>query len=174
MTNQQHIILIGFMGAGKSTVGKALASQLKISFIDIDEEIVKREGRSIPEIFNADSEMYFRKVETKTLYTVLQSLSPVVISTGGGIILSEENQSIIKQHHTILLNASIDEIYNRIKENSKERPLLQQSDQNLKRRLTELYSSRQSVYQQLAELVIDTNNKDITKIVNEIIEYKIW
>ncbi|WP_339063509.1 shikimate kinase [Tepidibacillus marianensis] len=155
---EQHIILIGFMGVGKSTVGKELANILNIPFIDMDEEIIKQEGRTIPDIFKLAGEKYFRKIETMILQRIIQSPNQAVIATGGGIILSKQNRLLIKQHYTILLDASIDEVYRRVSGNSEDRPLLQ-SNQDLRRRLEDLYRSRSSLYQELADVIIDTEKR---------------
>ena len=163
----QNIILIGFMGAGKTTVGKELSRILRYPFIDLDQKIEDEEGRSIPEIFQAMGEPYFRKVESEVFANTLIENSKSVISTGGGIILLEKNRRIMDRYPTILLNASVDEIYRRVSHQTN-RPLLQ-SEGDLYSRIGDLYSQRIAIYQQVADFVIDTDRKEISDIVEEII-----
>ena len=106
-----NIVLIGLMGAGKSTVGKALAKDLKYDFIDIDEEIVKSEKMSINDIFKLKSETYFRELETKTIEKFAQS-DNVVISLGGGAIENKKNQTILLNTSKLFyLKASIETLF---------------------------------------------------------------
>ena len=90
-----RIILIGFMGVGKTSVGKKLAKKLEVDFIDTDCEIEKYANRTIPDIFEIYGETYFRGLETKVLKDLIQK-DDIVISTGGGIITSKENREILK------------------------------------------------------------------------------
>lgn len=169
MKLDKHIILIGFMGTGKTTIGQELAKRLNCNFVDIDQEIVEFEGRSINDIFATSGEMYFRKIETETLKKTLANISGVV-ATGGGIILSKENRQIISEGQTILLEASIEEIYHRLSDNS-DRPLLKADNiTEVKEKMEKLLRERKGLYHSLGAVTINTDNKTISEIVNEIID----
>ena len=93
---RKHIFLIGMMGCGKSTIGKLLSRQLSCSFVDLDEEIVRYEGRSIPEIFADAGDAGFRLCETSALQCVIDE-APCVVATGGGIVTREENIQLMRE-----------------------------------------------------------------------------
>jgi len=121
------IILTGFMGSGKSTVGKALSEKTGFTFIDMDDEIVKREGRSINDIFKDDGEEYFRNLETSLLKEYAASDEKIILSTGGGVILREENVMLLKKIGKIFfLQADTDELIRRLSGDTT-RPLLKSS-----------------------------------------------
>lgn len=149
-----NIVLVGLMGAGKSTVGKALAKDLKYDFIDIDEEIVKSEKMSINDIFKLKSETYFRELETKTIEKFAQS-NNVVISLGGGAFENKKNQTILLNTSKVFyLKASIETLFERIKTDNS-RPLLKCDDP--KEKLKELLKKREPNYTK-AHYTIDANN----------------
>lgn len=121
----KNIVLTGFMGTGKSTIGLLLAKKLGCKFIDSDAEIVEHEGRSVSDIFATDGEKYFRKVESEVIKK-LSMLSGCVISTGGGVVLNPENiENLRKNGIVINLKASVHTIYERTSRNS-DRPLILQ------------------------------------------------
>ena len=97
----KNIVLIGMPSCGKTTIGKRLAERLSMPFIDADEEIAKREGRSIPEIFSTDGEPYFRDVESEVVKDLSQKEN-VVISCGGGVVLREENVRFLQKNGIII------------------------------------------------------------------------
>ncbi|KEO82655.1 shikimate kinase [Tumebacillus flagellatus] len=160
-----RIFLIGFMGTGKTTVGEQLASALDVPLFDSDQEIVKREGRSIPEIFAADGEVHFRKLETAML-TELAAGGPAVITTGGGAVLAAENRDMMKKSgFVVCLTATVEEIVRRV-ENDPNRPLLQGGD--LKGRILALQEARAGLYE-FADLALDTTGRSLADIVGEIV-----
>lgn len=161
-----NISLIGMMGAGKTTIGKLLSEELNgFSFVDIDSLIVKSEKCSINDIFFDKGEEYFREIESKTLKEVLNSDNQI-ISTGGGIILCDNNIKLLNEKSTTFyLNADENTLYNRVK-NSKDRPLL--ADGDIKRKIHKLLNKRLQKYMQV-QYIIDTNNKTADIIVKEII-----
>ena len=163
----KHIILIGFMGTGKSTVGARLAEVLSLPFIDTDQQLELKEHLTIPEIFQEKGEEYFRLLESEVLKEVTQRQQPLVISTGGGIILARSNREILAGCNTVLLEASVEELYTRVKNNA-DRPLLS-ADKDLLVRIRELLASREDLYKSVAKLIIDTNNKEIADIIEEIV-----
>lgn len=162
----QNIYLIGFMGAGKTTVGKLLAEQLKRGFVEMDEAIERREGKKIVDIFSLYGESYFREKEKEVLKDIAQK-SGLVVSCGGGIVIDKENIEILKSTGTVFwLMASPEVIYQRTRGCSV-RPLL--NVDNPKERIKELLSRRLSLYQQ-AHHYIDTSHLSPQEVVRKIIE----
>lgn len=140
---KDNIALIGFMGSGKTTIGKILAKYLDMKFIDIDKMISAREKKSIPEIFEEKGEQYFRKLEREIVLE--ESLNNnIVIATGGGVIIDNENIKNLKETSFIVyLDCTIECIYERVK-NSKNRPLL--NVENMFETIQELHKKRELLY----------------------------
>ena len=160
-----NISLIGMMGSGKTCIGELLAKLLNMSFVDTDEQIIKTEKISINQIFAQKGETYFREMETATLKNVL-NYNNQIISTGGGIIKSDENLSLLKEKSVVFyLKASPDIIFKRIK-NNKERPLL--NVENMKDKIKTILQERISQYEK-AQYIIVTDDKSPIEIANEII-----
>ncbi len=161
----KNIILTGMMGAGKTTVGKELATIMNCNFIDLDETIEKNYGK-ISDIFKQKGEEYFRQIETLELKK-LNIRETFVLSTGGGIVLKDENIKILQTlGYVFYLEASTDTIYERIK-NQKHRPLLNTPDP--KRSIEEILSKRKKLYENSGEK-ITVNNKNVKEIAEEIYE----
>lgn len=161
----KNIILTGMMGAGKTTVGKELATIMNCNFIDLDETIEKNYGK-ISDIFKQKGEEYFRQIETLELKK-LNIQETFVLSTGGGIVLKDENIKILQTlGYVFYLEASTDTIYKRIK-NQKHRPLLNTPDP--KRSIEEILSKRKKLYENSGEK-ITVNNKNVKEIAEEIYE----
>lgn len=156
----KKIFLIGMMGCGKTTIGKLLAQQLKLSFIDTDELIVREEARSIREIFQENGALYFRQLEKKRIEQLPDT--PSVVACGGGLPCFEQNLDVLsKQGVVIYLKAEAQVLFERIK-TSNERPLLETLAN-----FEQLYQQREPTYQK-AHFVINANQS--TEIVtNEII-----
>ncbi len=153
------------MGAGKTTIGKSLANYLNKTFIDSDHEIQKRTGVTIPIIFEIEGESGFRKRETCMLNELLRT-DNIVLATGGGIILSEENRNLLKTKGTIIyLRATVNELWQRTR-HDRNRPILQ--TKNLKSKLTELYEKRDPIYHEIAHLVIESGKQSIHHMVKSI------
>lgn len=160
-----NILLIGFMGSGKSTVGKELARAMDCNFIDMDEEIEHKEKRSIGDIFNTDGEIYFRDLETNYLQSLLKT-DNAIISTGGGVVLKEGNRKLLKAiGKVIFLHADVDHIVKNVKDDTT-RPLLQ-SDDYIKT-ITEMLEAREDKYLSSADVIIQTSGKSVDCIVDEI------
>lgn len=140
---KDNIALIGFMGSGKTTIGKILAKYLDMKFIDIDKMISAREKKSIPEIFEEKGEQYFRKLEREIVLE--ESLNNnIVIATGGGVIIDNENIKNLKETSFIVyLDCTIECIYERVK-NNKNRPLL--NVENMFETIQELHKKRELLY----------------------------
>lgn len=162
-----NIVLTGFMGTGKSKIGRRLAKELRMSYLDTDEFIEKREKDSISAIFRKRGEKYFRRLETKIVKEVAL-LDNYVISTGGGVVLREENIRVLKKNAFIIcLLASPEVILERTKGDEK-RPLLEVNNQ--KKRIGELLEFRKPYYEK-ADLKIDTSTLDSKKVVEEIAKF---
>ena len=161
-----HIYLIGFMGTGKSTVGRALAQSMNREFTDSDELIVSRDGRSIPTIFTEEGEEYFRKLERRVMADIAAGDEPCVVSCGGGVVLSEENRLTMKNSGTVVwLTASPEEILRRVKADDN-RPLL--AGKKTLADIENMIDHRRSFYEAAGDLVIDTDNRSVDEIIERI------
>ncbi|MTI81193.1 MAG: shikimate kinase [Firmicutes bacterium] len=163
----RNIVLIGFMGCGKSAVGRRLASKLKLKHIDTDSEIEKVTNRTVEQIFAKDGPFRFRS-EEKILLKKLAGKQNLVISTGGGIVLDEENVELLQKDGVLIhLFASPEVIHKRVK-GRRNRPLLNRG--NLKQRINELLEERTGAYD-VADLAIDTGDYNVEEVVKEIINF---
>ena len=167
MEDKKNIVLIGMMGAGKSTIGHLLDEKLKDFFyLDMDKEIEKLAQKHIPEIFAQDGEEHFRMLEHQ-LIQKFSNYHNQVISTGGGIVENVENIKLLKKNGVIFyLSAKIDTLYERVSKTNN-RPLLKHP--NPKERIKELVKKREPYYK-MADFEINTDNKDLVQIVQEILE----
>ena len=161
-----NLILCGMMGSGKSTVGKLLAKTASWEWADTDELIVSRYGK-ITDIFEQKGEGYFRALETKIVQELAKK-DRLVISTGGGLVLKEENVSLLKEKGEIVYLRATKETLARRLASDKERPLLQ-TEETLDEKLTRLLKERSAVYERVADKIIDVDNKTPEKIVDEIL-----
>lgn len=164
----KSLILVGPMGAGKTTIGKQLAQELHLPFKDIDQMVVERSGADIPWIFDVEGEGGFRRREHQMLLEVLQG-EPAVIATGGGIITQAENRELLlKAGNVIFLYASVDQQYERtIKD--KNRPLLQ--NDNPRQVLQNLMEKREPLYREVADLVVETGRNRPRSVIKSITDY---
>lgn len=148
-------VLLGFMGVGKSSVAPFLDGR----FVDMDQVIEEKIGMSIADFFAKEGEASFRQIESETLEALLQEGDDVIISTGGGVVVTERNRQILKKNrkYNIWLHASFDVVYDRIKKDIKnQRPLfLNHSKEEFKA----IYDGRMALYQSLADLVITVDNR---------------
>ena len=164
------IILIGFMGSGKSTISKELSKILNLKNIDMDCEIENKTKLKINEIFEKYGEEYFRKLETKMLKEIIND-DNIIISTGGGIINSTINLEILKNtQNVIFLDANEQTIMYNLKNEINNRPLLKNST-NIEQTIKNLIDQRYNKYMYVADKVIDVNKKNINEIIKEIINY---
>lgn len=153
-----NIVLIGFMGAGKSTVSDYLSTMFAMKIVEMDQVISEREEMSIPDIFATYGEEYFRDLETKLLVE-MQSKKNTIISCGGGAALREENVAEMKKNgRVVLLTASPQTVYERVKD-SEERPIL--NGNNNVEYIAELMEKRREKYEAAADIVIQTDNKTV-------------
>ncbi len=165
---KQNIVLIGLMGAGKSSIGKILARMLKMPFVDTDIMIEESTVTSIPVIFAIEGEAGFRQREKKIIAEISQQQG-LVIATGGGSILDEENRRRLAQNALVVyLHAHPEQLWQRAKFD-KNRPLLHTLDPLKK--LEELYSMRDPLYRRLADQIIDTEGKSPLAIARIIVRH---
>lgn len=162
----QPLILVGFMGAGKTTVGTQLAAQLKIPQFDLDQLIEASLGETIATYFSRMGEEKFRQVETTLLKTHLADEG--VLSTGGGVVMKEANRQLLKQAKApvIYLRTQPEELLERL-QNDLQRPLLQQMDHDA---FIELWQYREKLYQEVADVVIETDGKQPDEIATTILK----
>ena len=161
----KNVYLIGMMGSGKTTTGRALAKLLSVPFVDLDDQIVQKAGCSINEIFKRKGEHYFRDLETELLKNVSGS-SDQVIATGGGIVIDPENRTKLKSTGLVVyLKTSADVLWERVKE-KKDRPLLATS--NPKQTFFELFQFRTPLYVESSEKFFLTDRKTPETVAQEI------
>ena len=162
----KHVILIGFMGCGKSTVGIRLSYRLRRVVEDTDKLIEKRAGKSISDIFKEEGEAAFRQMETKCLQELMTLKDERIISTGGGLPMKIENHELLKRLGTVVyLRISPKGVWERLK-NDTTRPLLQCDDPMAK--IEELLAKRAPVYEQAADVVLDVDGKNMEEVLTEL------
>lgn len=161
-----NIFLIGFMGAGKSTIAGELKDKLEMDRVEMDEMIVQKQGMSIAEIFAEYGETYFRNLESNTLIE-LQKRKQTIVSCGGGVVMREENADHMKKNgRIVLLTAKPETIYERVKD-STDRPILN-NNMNVEF-ISGLMEKRRERYEAAADVTIATDGKNATQICEEII-----
>ncbi|HEY9034699.1 MAG TPA: shikimate kinase AroK [Pseudomonadales bacterium] len=164
----KSLILVGPMGAGKTTIGKLLAQELNLPFKDIDHIIVERCGADIPWIFDVEGEAGFRRREHQVLQDVLAA-EPAVIATGGGIVSQAENRELLKKSGgVVFLHATVDQQFERTAKD-KNRPLLQQD--NPREVLRRLMAQREPWYREVADLVVETGRNRPRAVIQAIVHY---
>lgn len=162
-----NVILIGFMGTGKSSVSAYLNKMFGMEVVEMDQEIVDREGVSIADIFEKHGEEYFRNLETNLLIE-MQNKNNVVVSCGGGAALREENVVEMKKSgKVVLLTAKPQTIYERVKD-STERPLL--NGNMTVEYIADLMDKRRDKYEKAADIIIYTDQKSVEEICGELLK----
>ena len=162
-----NIALIGFMGTGKTAVGKALAEKLGRKFVELDSLIEQKAGKSIPDIFQQDGEMAFRELEIEVTKEVSKDRN-LVIACGGGIVLNKINIDRLRQQSRIVyLTASPKVILKRVSGDGGERPLLKAASKALN--IRGLLDFRKPFYERAADIKIDTSKLDIDSVAEQII-----
>ena len=166
MKNTNNIFLVGLMGAGKTTVARMLARRLDRAFYDTDHEIERRTGVKIPVIFDIEGEAGFRAREAQAL-AEFAAQDNVVLATGGGIVLSEQNRALLKERGVVVyLRAQPRDLWFRTR-HDKNRPLLQTADPL--GRLQELYEVRDPLYAEVADLIVDTGRPNVGPLVSQLL-----
>jgi shikimate kinase len=161
----ENVVLVGFMGSGKSSVGRLVARTLRGRFVDTDRLVIDRAGCPIAEIFATRGEAHFRQEETRALRSLLGS-SRLVIATGGGIVTAPENLPVLKKlGFVVWLTASEEVIWERVSRNTR-RPLLQ--TENPRETVRELIAKRNPLYEEAADMEVDTTTLTHAQVAERI------
>lgn len=168
-----NLILVGLMGSGKTTLGRALARHMGKAFVDSDEEIQKCTGVTIPHIFDIEGEAGFRQRESAVI-SDLVGRDNMVLATGGGAVLAEQNRAMLQQNGIVIyLKASVHDLWQRTR-HDRNRPLLQTADPHAK--LTELFQQRDPLYLQVADIVMQSGKQSahalMLNLVDEIEKFR--
>ena len=164
---EKNIIFVGLMGSGKTTIGKQVSKALGMEFFDTDHAVEVKTGVNIATIFELEGEEGFRLREHNLLVDLMDNQKKV-IATGGGIVLNGENRKLLRQLGTVVyLRSNIKDLILRLK-NDKTRPLIQ--NVNLDEKFNELFKARDPLYIEVADYIIDTKNKKVSDIKNEVLE----
>ncbi len=159
----KNYILIGFMGAGKTTVGKLLAKEKGMDFVDTDERIVSEQNRDIPDIFAEDGEAHFRDLETDLLRRMQEDTEHAVVSVGGGMPVRPENRELLRSLGCVVyLSAEKQTILGRV-QNDGSRPMLNGND--LETRVGQLMRERESLYRQAAHVTVRTDGRSLHQVL---------
>jgi shikimate kinase len=152
-----NLILVGMMGSGKTTVGRALAKHLGKSFVDSDEEVIKRTGVTIPHIFDIEGETGFRQREATAIREFVER-DNMVLATGGGAVLDVQNRAAMQRNGIVIyLKASVHDLWHRTR-HDRNRPLLQTDNPHAK--LTELFQLRDPLYRQISDIVVHSSRQN--------------
>lgn len=166
----RHVVLVGMMGAGKTTVGRDLAISLKRPFFDTDEVVANSAGRSVRDIFEKDGELAFRELEARSLADLLISTTPSVIATGGGAVLDKASRENLKSCAVVVwLRASPELLATRVAR-SDHRPLLDNHNGDAQFVLADLCIQREPLYQEVAHHVIDVDDRGSRHAVSAVLE----
>jgi len=165
------IALIGMMGSGKSSVGRMLARRLDCLHMDLDKEIERTSGLSVDAIFTLHGEAYFRDLEEAALLRLVDTENQIVLSLGGGAVLSHRAMEALKARARaiVYLSAPVPQLLARLKQSPIKRPLLKDA-RDQRARLLELLSVRRPLYERYADLTVDTDRKLLADVAQEILE----
>jgi shikimate kinase len=153
-----NLVLVGMMGSGKTTMGRALAKHLGKIFVDSDEEIIKRTGVTVPHIFDIEGESGFRLRETAAIRDLV-GRDNMVLATGGGAVLAEQNRAMLQQNGIVIyLKTNVHDLWQRTR-HDRNRPLLQTKDPYAK--LSELFKQRDPLYQQVSDIVVQSGKQSV-------------
>lgn len=165
-TPHANIFLVGLMGSGKTTIGRALAKRLNMQFVDADYEIESRTGASITLIFEIEGEASFRQREADVIRDLTQQQG-IVLATGGGAILNEESRRHLREHGTVVyLRASVSSLLQRTS-HDRNRPLLQTADPRA--RIEALMRERAPLYEEVAHITVETGRPNVQTVVQTIL-----
>jgi len=158
------VAIVGYMGSGKTTLGRLLARSMGFEFVDLDPAIVKKAGKGIPEIFAERGEKHFRNLEHEELLNALSGGSPTVIACGGGIVVCPDNRALLQNVTTIFLRDDIDVLYERTRGSG--RPLRAASREGFGRR----YAERLPLYREVADIEVGVCGRPPVKVAEEVLE----
>lgn len=165
----KHVILTGFMGCGKSSLGVKLSYKLRMALVDTDKEIEREQGKSISGIFEHEGEEHFRQLETAYIEGLKERKSPYVISVGGGTPMRQENREILKELGIVVyLRVKSQTVYERLKEDTT-RPLLQ--GDNPQEKIEHLMKIREPFYEEGADLILNADELETEEVLKRIVNY---
>ncbi len=156
------VALVGYMGSGKTTVGRFLADNLGLEFVDLDRTLAKWAGRSIAEIFAEDGEDHFRDLEHRILRDALEGSPPCVLACGGGVVVRPENRALLRKITTVFLREDTDVLFERTRGPS--RPLRAASREEFERR----YAERLPLYRDVADVEVEVRARPPLEVVEEV------
>ena len=161
-----HIVVIGFMGSGKTRVGKRLSSALGLTFVDVDKVIVRKMNMPVKEIFQRFGEPYYRALETMTVKALIEDKEKKVISLGAGLPIQEQNEKYLKELGTVVyLKGSLATLKKRLEGSSKD-PMLDGDDRDEK--IKKLLKQRDPIYHKFADIEVVTGVKPFEELIKEI------
>lgn len=166
VSGARHLVLVGMMGTGKSTVGEILAARLGRAFCDSDAVIVEKVGLSVPEIFSERGEEDFRAEEAKVISDLLAGPGPAVISLGGGSVVDPATREILKHHTVVWMTADLDRLKERLKDGDGRPMLATGVGESLER----LSRERAPLYAEVAQMCVDTTDRTPEEVAELIVE----
>ena len=167
----RKIILLGYMGCGKSTIAQTLSKIITIPFVDLDEYIEKKTNLSVTAIFEKHGEIYFRKVEHEVFLELLNSSETMIIGLGGGTPCYANNHELLKGENVvaIYLKASIETLFQRLSANKSERPLIAHKNDNEMKEFIAMHLFERSFYYNQAQYKVNVDAKTIDQVVTDIV-----
>jgi len=157
------VAIVGYMGSGKSTLGRLLARTMSLEFVDLDRAIVKKAGKGIPEIFAERGEKHFRELEHEALLEALRGRSPTVVACGGGVVIRSENRALLREATTVFLREDTDVLYYRTR--GPGRPLRAASREEFGLR----YAERLPLYREVADIEIGIDGRPPAEVAEEVL-----
>jgi len=167
MNGAKHLVLVGMMGAGKSSVGRMLARQMGRPLLDSDEMVEERTGRTVRAIWASDGEATFRALETETLIAALSADEPSVVAAAGGVVMSEANRAALatSDAHVVWLLADVDLLVERVK-NGMHRPLL---DADPEGTLRAMHRDREALYKEVADAIVSVDHRSVHDVAKAVL-----